>query len=164
MTFDNLSPVSTIELLAGYRKVLAELRSRGVLRTNNAPTGDYAESLVHRYLGGELAPNSEKSWDVRASDGTTVQVKARILTAGSGAGERQLSIIRTWEFDSLAVVLFEDDYTVRRSVLIPSRVARELGAYVEHVNGYRVIANDGLLDHPEAADITEGLRATAVQS
>ena len=40
-----------------------------MIRTENAPVGDYAEYLVARALGGQLAPNSEKSWDVVGSDG-----------------------------------------------------------------------------------------------
>jgi hypothetical protein len=47
-----------------YRAILRELRSRGVIRTDNAPVGDYAEYLVATTLGGQLAPNSEKAWDV----------------------------------------------------------------------------------------------------
>ena len=37
-----------------------------MIRTENAPVGDYAEYLVWTALGGKLAPNSEKSWDVLA--------------------------------------------------------------------------------------------------
>lgn len=34
------------ELLAGYAMVLAELRRRGVVRSANAPAGDYGEWLI----------------------------------------------------------------------------------------------------------------------
>ena len=57
---------SIAELLAGYAGILAELRRRGVVRTNNAPVGDYAEWLAARALGGEIVANaSEKSYDLR---------------------------------------------------------------------------------------------------
>ncbi len=52
------------ELLALSRAIVAELRRRGVIRTGNAPAGDYAELLVQRATGGELAPDSQQSWDV----------------------------------------------------------------------------------------------------
>ena len=52
-------------LLGLSRAILRELKERGVVRTGNAPTGDYAELLVCQVTGGELAPNSERSWDVR---------------------------------------------------------------------------------------------------
>ncbi len=37
---------STADLLARYGRTLAELRRRGILRTNNPPAGDYGEWLV----------------------------------------------------------------------------------------------------------------------
>jgi hypothetical protein len=49
-------------------------------KPENAPAGDYAEYLVATALGGHLAPNSEKSWDVLGSGGEKLQVKARVVT------------------------------------------------------------------------------------
>jgi hypothetical protein len=60
----NRGEITVGALLSFSRAILAELRRRGVIRTGNAPAGDYAELLVQRASGGELAPNSEKSWDV----------------------------------------------------------------------------------------------------
>jgi len=53
--------VSIPDLLAAYAAILQELRDRGVVRTRNAPLGDYAEYLVAEVYGGELAANSVKS-------------------------------------------------------------------------------------------------------
>lgn len=54
---------SRSHLLGAYAAILAELRTRGVVRTNNAPVGDYAETLVVAALGGSLAESvSEKSY------------------------------------------------------------------------------------------------------
>ena len=63
-----LRNVETSELLGEYARILQELRSRGVVRTANAPLGDYAEYLALSVYGGELAPNSAKSYDIRAAD------------------------------------------------------------------------------------------------
>lgn len=57
----DLTQRPTSELLALSKAIVTELRSRGVVRTANAPAGDYAEYLVALAYGGELAPNSEKS-------------------------------------------------------------------------------------------------------
>ena len=46
---------------------------------------------------------------------STVRVKAQVL-AEHAAGERQLSAIRGWSFDMLAIVLFANDYTVHREI------------------------------------------------
>jgi hypothetical protein len=57
-----LRALSVAELLELSRAILAELKRRGVIRSGNAPAGDYAELLVQRATGGELAPTSQKSW------------------------------------------------------------------------------------------------------
>ena len=93
MTFVPAS-ASTADLFSTYRAILRELRQRTIVRTGNAPTGDYAEWLVARFLGGEPAPNSEKSFDVTGPDGRTYQVKSRMVD-GAGQGKRQLSPFRS---------------------------------------------------------------------
>jgi hypothetical protein len=60
----NLKKATIGELLALSRQVLVELRQRDVIRTTNAPTGDYAEWLVWRVVKGALEPNSKRSWDL----------------------------------------------------------------------------------------------------
>lgn len=65
----DLSSFSDPGLSSLYRAMLSELKSRDVIRTENAPVGDYAEYLVAAATGGQLAANSEKSWDVLARDG-----------------------------------------------------------------------------------------------
>jgi hypothetical protein len=88
----NLGEMTVGELLSFSRGILAELRRRGVIRTGNAPAGDYAELLVQRATDGELAPNSQKSWDVLTSEGERLQIKARVVTDPRKRGERQLSV------------------------------------------------------------------------
>ena len=56
--------LTNAELLALSGGALAELRERDVVRTANAPAGDLAERLVADAMGGKLAHNSQKSWDV----------------------------------------------------------------------------------------------------
>ena len=57
---DLLTKAPVGELLGLYSRLLLELRERGVLRTNNPPSGDYAEWLVagslRRSSGAELEP------------------------------------------------------------------------------------------------------------
>ena len=62
--------------LSLYRAILPELKSRGVIRTENAPVGDYGEYLVATAPGSQLAPNSENAWDVLGNDGEKLQVEA----------------------------------------------------------------------------------------
>jgi hypothetical protein len=157
----DLRESSVADLLRLYREILRELFKRKVIRTANAPAGDYAEHLVTRALGGVIAPNSEKSWDVRTEAGRRVQVKSRLVSDPLNRGQRQLSAIRSFDFEDLAIVLFDSDFAVITAVLIPAELAKSNSAYRAHVNGFTLFATDALLHHPDAVDITESVRATA---
>ena len=157
-----LERVPLSELFGRYGAILAELRRREIVRTNNAPAGDWAEYLICAYLEGTLAPNSEKSWDVLSPDKTTrVQVKARVIFDPFNQGQRQLSTIRSFDFDSLAIVLFDDAFTVWRAVLLPVAAVMQHAAPNPYLNGHRLIATDVLLDSPQGKDITEALQQMA---
>ena len=145
------------DLLALSRAILAELRERGVIRSGNAPAGDYAELLVQRATDGELAPASQKSWDIRGANGERLQVKARVLTDPRSPGERQLSVFRSWDFDAAVIVLFDDDFRVWRAARIPVDALQDGSRFVQHVSGHRVLATDAFLDRGE--DWTDRLRA-----
>ncbi len=78
------------------------------------------------------------------------------------AGERQLSVIRSWEFDQLLIVLLDRvDYSVRRAVIVPVEVARSGARWMKHVNGDGVHARLELLTHARVRDVTAELRAVA---
>ncbi len=72
--------VGVIGRIAGlHHNSLTSRATTTPIRTLNAPTGDWAELLVATAYGGELAPNSKKSFDVVSPDGRRLQVKGRIL-------------------------------------------------------------------------------------
>lgn len=153
------------ELLSAYATILAELRERGVVRSANAPAGDYAEWLCSRALGATLVDNfSVKSHDLVLADGRRVQVKTRVTSEPPKAGQLQTSPFRSWDFDLGAFVLLRDyDYAVRRGVLLPVEVVRAQATYRSHVNGSIVMMRGALLDHQDAEDITDRLWAAASQ-
>jgi hypothetical protein len=161
MTAGDLELVSLPELFARYGAILRELRRREVVRTNDAPAGGWAEYLVCKYLTGTPAPNSEKSWDVLTPDRGRIQVKARAVFDPLNRGQRQLSSLRSFSFDVLAVVLFDDLHTVWRAVLLPVDEVRKHARADPHVNGHRLMATDALLNVVAATDITEDLRRVA---
>ena len=146
-------------LLALHGQVMGELRTRGLVRSANGPAGDYGERVVWLAMGGELATNSEKSWDLRLPDSTRVQVKTRVVSDINNAGQRQLSVIRSWDFEQLAIVLFSPDFSIRRCVLLPAGTAQESARFRTQVNGFVLFAKDALLNHPLAEDVTEMVRA-----
>ncbi len=157
----DLTEFTDRDLFAQYGSVMRELLRRRLVRTANAPAGDYAEYLVALTLGGELAPNSVKSWDLRAPKGTRVQVKCRVVGESPKIGERQLSPFRSFDFDYLVIVLFAPDYSVRRAVQIPVDTVKALSRHRSHVNGHVLMATDSVLSGPDCLDITEAMRASA---
>ena len=154
---DSLWSLSTSELFRMYRGVLRELTDRGIVRTMNAPAGDYAEYLVAALTKGELADNSEKSWDIRTPEGERLQVKCRVVQEGK-RGQRQLSPFRTWDFDRAVILLFDEDYGIQRCVALPRAVVEEHATYREHVNGHVMRATDVVMDHDSGEDWTDDLR------
>lgn len=154
----DLSQASIAELFALYSGIMRELRERKIVRTANAPTGDYAEYLVAAALGGELAPNSKKGRDVLARD-RHIQVKSRVVTTVRNAGQRDLSPFRSFDFDDLVIVLFASDYTVWKAARLPAAMAQQRSTFDRHVNGHVMVATDRLLSEPGVEDLTERLRA-----
>lgn len=146
------------DLLGIYGQVLHELSQRKVIRSANAPTGDYAEWLVQRALGGELQPNSNKSADLIVRR-KKIQIKARVLSDPEKSSQRQLSPFRSWDFDDAVIVLFNHRYTVRRATRIKVDELKAAAREDRWVSGHRVIAHDALLDR--GRDITEKLQDAA---
>jgi hypothetical protein len=139
----DLADRSVPDLLRLSRAVLRELRLRDILRSANAPVGDYAELLVQRATAGGLAPESQKSWDVLTPEGRRLQVKARVITPENPS--RQLSPIRSWDFDELAIVLFYDQFDLTHAAFLDCAVAQAASRWSEHVRGWRLVATAKLM-------------------
>lgn len=130
-----LEGFSTPTLLRQYADILAELRARGVIRTANAPVGDYAEHLAQRVYGGTLETNSVKSHDLLSAASKRIQVKARAVGKANNRTTK-FSTFRSFQFDLACFLLFD----VRTYDLIWARelspdVARSLARHSDHVNG-----------------------------
>jgi|SRR5580692_8842615 hypothetical protein len=156
----NLSELTPPQLLALHAKLGDELRSRGVTRSANNPTGDLAEYLFCRAFAWKQAGNSNANVDAIGSDGTRYQIKGRRITRHNKS--RQLSAIRDLggsHFDLLAGVLFNEDYTVMRAALIPHAVAIDRATFVEHTNSHKFLLRDDIWNAPGVRDLTQELRA-----
>src|SRR5262245_32411658 len=122
----SISRISAIDLLKLHAKVAEELRTRGITRSANNPTGDLAEYLFCEAFGWKQSANSNAGFDAVANDGMRFQIKGRRVTQRNRS--RQLGAIRKFEegcFDYLAGVLFEEDYAVLRAAIIPYAVVKE---------------------------------------
>lgn len=132
---DDLAAVSVGQLLERYAGILAELRLRGLVRTNNAPIGDLAEHCAAIVYDGLLAPNSEKSYDLVAHDGRKVQVKVRVVRFNTSPSA-VFSPIRSFGFDVGVFLLIDGD---RGGVLTARELTADeilnVGKHRAHTNG-----------------------------
>ena len=151
--------LSVFDLMRLHRQTLYELLRRGVVRSLNQPQGDWAETLVKVAYDGQLAPRSEKGYDVLTPDGNRLQVKARVLDHRN-VGSNTTSYFRSWEFDAMVIVLLDpNDLSVGRAVELPLEAAHDNARYVSHVNGYVLTPNEALMS--QGIDVTERLREAA---
>jgi hypothetical protein len=157
----DIADMSSRALLQTYARILTELVHRGVTRSRNAPVGDIAEFLVGVAYNGELAPPSEKSWDVLDADGRKIQVKCRLVVPGA-KGTQQYSPFRSWDFDVCVFITFDAfTYDVLRAMEVPAAGVEALAAPVPHVGATaaRVHTKTQLLTAKGALDVTQRLRA-----
>jgi len=153
-----LSELTVKELLQLQAAATNELKSRGVVRTQNNPLGDYTEWLVSEALGLELQANSKAGYDGINKEGERVQIKGRRVTPTNNS--RQLSAIRKYadkDFDSLAAVIFDEHFNVLEALLVPHEVVGEYASYREHVNAHILILKGPILSDPRVKSIEHEL-------
>lgn len=151
-----LTELTDREVLALWASTMTELQRRGILRSDNTPTGDYAEWIVSQALGLSLEGNSKSGYDAVGPDGTRYQIKARRLATAKTS--RQLSALRNLDqdpFDFLIIVLFGPSFDVLECWQVPVDVVRERATYVAHVNGHRLLARGAVLTDSRVKRLTE---------
>ena len=159
----NVSQLTPIELLKLHAQVAEELRSRGITRSANNPTGDLAEYLFCKAFGWRQSGKSNANVDAVDDDNVRYQIKGRRLTRHNRS--RQLSAIRDLDgghFDYLAGILFSEDYGILRAAIIPRAVTESQATYVERTNSHRFLLRDNVWQAPGVRDVTVELRAVAL--
>jgi hypothetical protein len=147
------------ELLKLHSEVSEELRTRGISRSSNSPTGDLAEYLFCKAFGWTQAGNSMANIDAIGEDGGRYQIKGRRITRHQGS--RQLSALRDLaggHFDFLAGVIFSEDYTVLRAAIIPQALVLERATFVQRTNSHRFLLRDDIWEAPGVRNVTAELR------
>ncbi len=128
-----LNEYSRQDLLRLYGAVMTTLRERGFVRSGNNPVADEAERIVAQLYGVSLATANTAGHDLVASDGTKVQVKGLRRTQ---SGRRNLSAIRSDDYNVVIAVVFEADMTLTELWCIPREVVCEKARWSDHVHGY----------------------------
>ena len=114
-------------LIAIYLQARDGLKELDILRSDRTLQGDYAEWLVAEYLGLELSENPvQKGFDAVDADGTTYQVKSRIVSDLRSNTSFDFSDIDA-HFDYLIGVFFDSTFNALDMIKVPYEVVRELG-------------------------------------
>lgn len=140
-------------LLAEYAEVSRRLFQHPWIRNNNAPLGDVAENLVAEALGGTVADNNAKGYDVELPDGQLIQVKGITYR---GKDNLVTSAIRSLDFDSVAIVICQPDFSIVEGLLVPKDRVVEVSRFHKTLNGYQIKVKQA---RPVSMDITDELRA-----
>ena len=119
-------------------------------------TGDYAEFLVSKLYNAKKMPNSNKGYDLITSDGKRIQVKSRFVS--SGHKSKPLNIIRSWDFEFLVVVLFNEDGSLYQVVEKDVGKAKELSDANDYQNGGIVRTTKDFLSGIDITDKTEEMK------
>ena len=159
----DIGGLTSPQLLRLHAAISGELRTRGVTRTANGPTGDLAEYMFCKAFGWTQNNNSHPNIDAVDGQGVRYQIKGRRGTRLRAS--RQLGAIREFparHFDVLAAVLFDDDFSVHRAALIPYGIVEQRATFVPRTNSHKFHLLDDVWDTPGVVDVTESLRAVDV--
>jgi len=130
-----------------YSNKLAEALGR----TSNI-VGEYAEYRAHHFYGGRLLEISNSSADIETEDGTLYQVKARKIR---GTPTTQLNVIRSWNFNYLVVILFDENGGIKRALEVPVNIAKEYGKQNDHQNGWVITTTQKFLNDNRSRNLTD---------
>ncbi|MDP2620643.1 MAG: hypothetical protein Q8P46_10785, partial [Hyphomicrobiales bacterium] len=139
-------------------------KARGIIRSANAPIGEYAELLFCEAFDWIRAEkNSNAGYDATDKTGTRIQIKARRII---GRGSPQLGSIRNLKqnpFDTLAAVLFAKNLEIVRAAIIPLEIVRLRSVHDPHTNSFRFMLEDDVWNMPGVQDVTGRIRIAATE-
>lgn len=159
-----MQQMNVMDLLRLHSEILTELKDRGVVRSKNNPTGDFAEWLTAKTLGLALEDNSAKGFDATDSKGNRYQIKGRRITDDNPS--TQLGVIRNLdahEFDYLIAVILNSDWTVLRVAQIPYEQIDSLASFREHQNGHVMHLRPSVFSCPGVLDLTNAFSIHGTQ-
>ena len=127
------------------------LLEEGLGCANNV-VDEYAKYLIKEYLNGALLDLSHESADIK-KDEVLYRVKSTTLDYGTTT-VTSLSVIRSWDFDYLVVVIFDEYGDVKRASIVPATVAKTLAVENQYQSGYVITTTRNFFNCRRHKDIT----------
>ena len=75
-----------------------------------------------------------------------------------GKSTTQLGIIRSWDFDFLVVVLFDEKGDVKKAIIVPVDVAKKYAVANEYQKGYVISTTNDFITDEGNEDITDAMK------
>ena len=114
--------------------------------------GEFSEILMAEFYEAQKLTASTISADLQCANGTTIQVKSRMVDPGKTT--TQLGIIRHWDFDLLVVVLFYKDGSIFKVLEMKQKDAERYAKWNEYQSGYVITTTKEFLNSSCAKDLT----------
>jgi len=162
MDLNTLRDQPADQLLRLFAETVEELRRRNLVRSSNNPVADYAEKIAAHALGLRLIGQSGAGHDGVDDAGNRYQIKGRRVTLHNNS--RQLSCIRNLDakpFDHLVGFIFDTEFRVSRSCVIPFDVVSSRARFSKHVNGHLLLLRDEIWSIPSVRDVTAEMTKAA---
>lgn len=130
------------------------------MRSANNPVADYAEWLVEKTLNVQLMTKSTTGYDAEDKSGRRYEIKARRITPrGKMTHFSATRGLDKRHFDFIVAVVFNQDFSVKSSALIPYDVVKYLARFRKHVNGWILYIRPDVWSARGVKDITKKLAA-----
>ncbi len=136
----------TQTLMQQYSTVMRELRDVGIVRSSNNPVADIGEHVACEVMGLKRAPKNARGYDAIGEDGKRYEVKSRRHTLENPTS--QMGMIRDLDknqFDSLIVVLFAEDFSLKEIWKVPHSVVEKFAKYKKYSNAHILIFSGAIL-------------------
>jgi len=158
MKKNNYSRRTIKGLLQAHSAIMAELKSREVLRSRNNPVADFSEWLIAKSLKLKLEGNSTTGYDAVDKKKVRYQIKGRRIVDENKS--TQLSAIRNLskkQFDFLIGIIFDSNYKTLYVAKIPHSVIKEYARFSKHVNAHLLTLRENIFEDKRIKDITKSI-------
>ena len=143
--------LSTLQLFPLSAAIGTELRKRRIVRTANL-AGCYAERLFSEAFGWTLERNSKSGYDA-IDQGVRYQIKCRRPTSQNKSRQLgEFSKFSERRFDKLAAIIFNEDYSIKRAVIMDYDDVARLSKVV--LERQRLVLDDWICGEPTVLDVT----------
>jgi len=153
------------ELVQGYGSLLKELKRRGIIRSKNV-VGDLGEHIAIRSYNTiprlptlQAAPPGTQNVDALSRNGDRYSIKSvtgKVTGVFYGLPPKESAEIPERKFEFVIIVLFNNDYTLKRIIEFTWTQFLEFKRWHSRMNAWNVPVNKEVLEKSRTIYPTDG--------